>query len=356
MKQVRKCPRNTVAAAACFITCGVAASTASAQVMTDIDVPKKPLVVESKGSFMAGGTPTVTPTGIIWTLKMYTEFMVPSPGNKIPVVMIHGSGLTGKSFDTTPDGRMGWYEYFVRQDHPVYVVDRTGVGRSGGTGGRSEEIMWLLFRFGPALGTPYAGTKFPSAYASEFAKQAFGSSGGGSGTADSSILADMAVKLKGAVLLAHSASGTATMDAALIDPVQVRGLIIAESGSACTSYIARSDEVIAKLAKVPLLTVWGDDLDHDPAIVGNDWGAGKRNCDLLVARVNAAGGNAKNLYLPDLGIRHNSHMFMFDTNNLQIAELMRKWIDKNVKWKKKGRDDDDDDHHDDDDDHGHKHH
>lgn len=36
--------------------------------------------------------------------------------------MIHGMTLTGKTRETTPDGRMGWDEYFVRKGHPVYVV------------------------------------------------------------------------------------------------------------------------------------------------------------------------------------------------------------------------------------------
>jgi hypothetical protein len=45
--------------------------------------------------------------------------------------LLHGATLSGKSYDTTPDGRMGWYEYFVRQGHPVYVPDQVGRARSG---------------------------------------------------------------------------------------------------------------------------------------------------------------------------------------------------------------------------------
>jgi len=46
-------------------------------------------------------------------------------------VMVHGATLTGKSWETTPDGRMGRDEYFVRKGHPVYVPDQVGRGRSG---------------------------------------------------------------------------------------------------------------------------------------------------------------------------------------------------------------------------------
>ena len=58
----------------------------------------------------------------------------------------------------------------------------------------------------------------------------------------------------------------------------------------------------------------------------------------FINRVNAAGGNAKMLHPPALGIRGNSHMFMLDKNNLQIADLVMKWIDKNVKYKNGGHD------------------
>ena len=63
---------------------------------------------------------------------MYVRYMVPqgADGNP-PVVMVHGATLTGKSWETTPDGRMGWDEYFVRRGHPVYVPDQVGRGRSG---------------------------------------------------------------------------------------------------------------------------------------------------------------------------------------------------------------------------------
>jgi len=40
-------------------------------------------------------------------------------------------------------------------------------------------------------------------------------------------------------------------------------------------------------------------------------------------------GNAKMLYPPDLGIHGNRHMIMQDKNNLQIADLILDWIDRN---------------------------
>ena len=48
-----------------------------------------------------------------------------------PVVMVHGSTHTGAALDSTPDGREGWYPYFVRNGLATYVVDQSGRGRSG---------------------------------------------------------------------------------------------------------------------------------------------------------------------------------------------------------------------------------
>jgi hypothetical protein len=39
-----------------------------------------------------------------------------------------------------------------------------------------------------------------------------------------------------------------------------------------------------------------------------------------------AGGTAKFMYLPALGIKGNSHMMMMDKNNLQIADLIIDWL------------------------------
>ena len=35
--------------------------------------------------------------------------------------------------------------------------------------------------------------------------------------------------------------------------------------------------------------------------------------------------------LPEVGIRGNGHMMMLEKNNLQIAALLRGWIEKNIR-------------------------
>ncbi len=117
------------------------ATGALAQALKDVQAADTPLVLKAQGSFFVGGekaeqtqveTGGLGPGGHITVNQMYVRYMVPQAGaGNVPVVMVHGATLTGKSWETTPDGRMGWDEYFVRKGHPVYVPDQVGRGRSG---------------------------------------------------------------------------------------------------------------------------------------------------------------------------------------------------------------------------------
>ena len=66
--------------------------------------------------------------------QMYVQFMLPQAqsGKKhYPIGIVHGCCLSTKSWQTTPDGRMGWDEYFVRQGFDTYMIDQVGRARSG---------------------------------------------------------------------------------------------------------------------------------------------------------------------------------------------------------------------------------
>ena len=115
--------------------------------------PKKfmggPVTIEDQGSFFIGGITKVSehaaipfgppgqaavPTPQQITIgQMYVQFQIPArrSGPGWPVIMVHGSTHTGAALESTPDGREGWYPYFVRKGIPTYVVDQSGRGRSG---------------------------------------------------------------------------------------------------------------------------------------------------------------------------------------------------------------------------------
>ena len=117
------------------------APAASAQAPTS--TPTGPLSIESQGSFFVGGRdiasedlstlPAYAPAGTITVDQMYVQYQIPAGGAAAtPVVLIHGCCLTGTTWETTPDGRMGWAEYFTRRGQPTYVVDQVRRGRSAG--------------------------------------------------------------------------------------------------------------------------------------------------------------------------------------------------------------------------------
>src|SRR5262245_65960680 len=124
----------------------VIATSAFSQNKTDStkrrDDLKKPLVIQSQGSFFVGGeSKTLNPTpgpggafggGEITINQMYVQYQVPSDADRhVPVVMVHRCCLSSKTWETTPDGRMGWNEYFVRKNRAVYMADQVSRARSG---------------------------------------------------------------------------------------------------------------------------------------------------------------------------------------------------------------------------------
>jgi len=241
---------------------------------------------------------------------------------------------------------MGWDEYFVRRGHPVYVPDQVGRGRSGFSQAVlndaraaskaptgllfwlrfSDEGVWPNFRFGETAGQPFQDTQFPVTAVGELSKQGVPDMFRGT-TSVSTIkaLSTLAADLKGAVLMGHSQSGVFPLQAALLNPGAMKGLVLVEPGSCPATYTA--DE-IKSLATVPLLLVFGDHRDNPTGLPTlPTWQARYEMCQALIGRVKSAGGQAEMLAPPDRGIRGNSHMIMQDKNNLQIADLILKWID-----------------------------
>jgi pimeloyl-ACP methyl ester carboxylesterase len=334
---------------------------AGAQALKDVKTPDTPLVLKAQGSFFVGGEKVeqtqgelgdLGPGGRITVNQMYVRYMVPQGGDgNISVVMVHGATLTGKTWETTPDGRMGWDEYFVRKGHPVYVPDQVGRGRSGfnqaifnnvragsapaNTLPRwlrfSDEGVWPNFRFGAKAGAPFPDTQFPVTAVDELSKQGVPDvSFGGLPTPNPTLkaLADLAGQLNGAVLMGHSQSGSFPLESALLNPAAAKGLVLVEPGSCPARY---TPEQIATLAKVPLLVVFGDYRDTPTGLPAlPTWQARYEGCQALIKRITSAGGRAEMFAPPERGIRGNSHMIMQDKNNVQIADVILQWIDTAV--------------------------
>jgi pimeloyl-ACP methyl ester carboxylesterase len=316
----------------------------------------EPLTIESQGSFFIGGREVKSDTlstlsayssaGTITVEQMYVHYQIPTQipagPKKPPLTLIHGCCLTGKTWETTPDGRMGWDEYFVRQGFPTYVIDQVSRGRSaadpsiinsvklGKTAldktppvfSAGHEAAWAIFRFGPEYPKVFPGMQFPLEAVDEFWKQMVLDWAATLPTPNPTVpaLSALAIKLKGTVLLSHSQSGIYPFQTAALSNDGIAGIISIEPGG-CPA----PEGDLKPYLKIPTVVVFADYVDLSPR-----WAPRLKICREFAQAVQKAGGKTELMLLPEMGIKGNSHMLMQDRNSLDIAALLVGWINKNV--------------------------
>ncbi len=337
----------------------VASVYTNAQSYKSLQFSEKPLQLKAQGSFYIGGESvsqssdeqgSFGPGGHITIKQMYVKFMVPEEQNKTSVVLIHGMSLTGKCWETTPDGKMGWDEYFVRKGYPVFVPDQVERGRSGfnqavfnnvrtgKTGANqlpslrrfSDEVVWPNFRIGYETDKPFPHGLFPVEALSELAKQCVPDIASAPLVIaqNYSHLAELSAELENTILISHSQSGAFPLETALVNPTGIKAMVLLEPGHIRSDY---TDEQIIELAKIPVLIVFGDYLAEVPTGIRNfSWQNSYDSGLAYINRIKAAGGNASMWFLPEMGIRGNSHMLMHDKNYLEIADRIINWFKENT--------------------------
>ena len=104
----------------------------------------RPVLLEDQGSFFAGGT-VRTAEGVYRgnedardlsgeTLHgdhAYVFWQRPAHARTMALVFLHGAGQSGKTWETTPDGRDGFQNIFLEKGYATYVVDQPRRGRAG---------------------------------------------------------------------------------------------------------------------------------------------------------------------------------------------------------------------------------
>jgi hypothetical protein len=303
--------------------------------------PTGPLSIDKQGSFFVGGrdvtsdtlstVPAYASSGTITVDQMYVHYQVPTGA--------------GKTWETTPDGRMGWDEYFVRKGYPLYVIDQVWRGRSAASPvainavktnhapadqlpvvfSAGREAAWAIFRFGPEYPKVFDGMQFPVEAQAEFWKQMVPDWSANLAIPNPTVpaLGELAQKLDGTVLISHSQAGIYPFQTAVLSTKGIAGIIALEPG-ACP---AATDDM-TPYKSIPIMVLFGDHVDEFPR-----WAPRLKACREFVQALTAAGGKAELVLLPDLGIHGNSHMMMQDRNNLQIADLLDGWITQHVAHK-----------------------
>jgi len=321
-----------------------------------------PLTIKEQGSFFVGGeSKSVSQpaagllpaqTGEITVNQMYVQYQIPLKGERhVPVVFVHGCCLSSKTWETTPDGRIGWSEYFLRKGRSVYLADQVSRARSGfdpsaytqvreGTLANRQmpsileathQFAWTVFRFGPKFGEGYPDEQFPLQAVDELYKQMIPDLNATLAQNPNPTWTQMAalgVRLHGAVLVGHSESGFFPEQAALLDPSGIRGIISIEMP--CQTNLSGAQ--LASLARIPTVIMFGDHLGDVTRPFS--WMDALNGCRTFIEQLKKAGGDAQLMYLPELGIKGNSHMLMQDKNSNQLADLLLDWIDHHVEGKR----------------------
>ena len=259
-----------------------------------------PLTIKEQGSFFVGGehrTVSEPPAGIIpaqsgeiTVNQMYVQYQIPLKGGQhVPVVFVHGCCLSSKTWETTPDGRMGWSEYFVRKNRSVYLADQVSRARSGfdptafnevrtgtlangqmpGILDATHQFAWSVFRFGPKYGQGFADEQFPLEAVEELYKQMIPDLNSTLPPNLNPTLTQMAalgVKLKGAVLVGHSESGFFPGAGRPGRPSRHKGSRDHRDAMRHGFDAAQ----IATLAKIPTLIMFGDHLGDVPGALQLD--------------------------------------------------------------------------------------
>ncbi|MBT8284734.1 MAG: alpha/beta fold hydrolase, partial [Muriicola sp.] len=102
----------------------------------------KPMIIQDQGSFAIGGS-VIENSGTFDAIKRtpegqtyhgdhaYVFYQIPVDPRKYPLVMWHGFGQSSKTWETTPDGREGYQNIFLRRDYSTYIIDQPRRGRAG---------------------------------------------------------------------------------------------------------------------------------------------------------------------------------------------------------------------------------
>lgn len=322
-----------------------------------------PLVIQKQGSFAVGGKVVSTPGSYnnnspsaagqsLHGDHLYAFYQVPKDPRPLPIVMLHGAFQSGRSWETTPDGREGFQTLFLRRGFPVYLVDQPRRGRAGNSTVATtieptpfDQLFFDQFRLG----------KWPNHFDNvqfdrkpetldQFLRSVTPNTGPYDAGVISHAMAALFDKTGPAVLFSHSQAGGPGWLTA-IKSAKVKGIVALEPGS---GFIFPEGEMPAampsaagtlapeavpladfkKLTRVPIVIYYGDNFPIEPTTErGQDnWRVRLAMAKLWVAAINKHGGDAQLVHLPTIGIRGNTHFLMSDLNNVQIADLVSQFL------------------------------
>jgi pimeloyl-ACP methyl ester carboxylesterase len=336
--------------AALLVAAGMIASACATTSRKDMP---EPLIVQEQGSFAAGGTVIIdAERRTFHGDHAYVFYQIPAGARKYPLVLWHGAGQFSKTWETTPDGREGFQNIFLRRKFAVYLVDQPRRGDAG----RStqpiaiapvpDEQTWFnQFRIG-VWPEYFPGVQFSRD--PEALNQYFRQMTPNTGPFDMEVISDagaaLFARIGPAILVTHSQGGGPGWLIAMKSP-NVRAVVAYEPGS---NFMFPEGEVPApmksagdtlealgvplsrfmQLTKIPIVIYYGDNIPDQPVAAPNQdsWRTRLAMARLWADAVNRRGGSATVVHLPEMGIRGNTHFAFSDLNNLQVADELSRFL------------------------------
>ncbi len=314
------------------------------------------LVISEQGYFSAGGTVTEPVEGVYDETTNWQDptragntmhvdhanvfYQIPANDNKNPIVYLHGAGQSRMGWMTTPDGREGWSEIFLKNGHSAFLVDQPRRGEAGQVSEgpvdtlAGDQAWYTHFRIGRIAPERYEGSQFPEGDAAQ--DQFFRQMTPNTGEYDQAVIVAamnevirMTYEKTGhkVILMTHSQGGLVGWD---VDLQYVSAIIAIEPGYAPSEMM--SPGTYAKFMeadeKIPIIFYYGDYIDNGSEDIASTqfWQWSRQSCIDFAEAYNAAGGDATVINLPDEGMTGNSHFLFQEQNNADIAAHVEAWL------------------------------
>lgn len=310
--------------------------------------------IQEQGSFAIGGVVLIDSLGRHYHGDhAYTFYQKPVDARKYPLVFAHGVGQFSKTWETTPDGREGFQNIFLRRKFSTYVVDqprRGNAGRSTETATISpafdEEIWFNRFRVG-IWPDYFEGVQFDKSQ--ETLNQYFRQMTPTIGTIDFEVISNAYAalfdKIGPAIFVTHSQGGPVGWHT-LLKTKNIKGIVSYEPGGSVpfpqgqvppegrvitlskkTEGIEVPMSVFMEYTKIPIVIYYGDNLpetDERPEIY--EWTRRLHLMRQWAKMLNDLGGDVSVVHLPEVGLYGNTHFPFSDLNNVEVADLMSAWL------------------------------
>ena len=330
-------------------------------------LPDGALVIKEQGMFSAGGT-VLTSDGTFDVSNYYMSregstshvdhanvfYQIPAEETGLPMVFLHGYGQSRMGWMTTPDGREGWSDLFLKMGHSVFLIDQPRRGEAGQTSVAgtittepSDQTWYTQFRIGTYLDGQFTrneGSQFPEGeeVLDQFFRQMTPDTAMDAANGDQNIDVTVVAQAvaatidevyertgKGSILVTHSQGGMPGWETARYTD-HIAAIVAIEPGMAP---MVDSEDYNALLAKnIPVTFYYGDYIGPEFTDVpaAGMWGMMSSTADAFTEAYTAAGGHSTIVRLPEEDITGNDHFMFQDLNNDVIANHVEAWIQANV--------------------------